>query len=353
MNLQLYANTDDVVDQGGISIVFQYDATLVKPDWKNSEFADLSYSYHDVPLDELGTTREVTFIAAIMDSTTVYDGLVANIKMVPANPADFSGQAGVAVADESRDLTITVFTDRDKTPSEANVISTPVWAVPYDLDDSGAVDVQDFISFAMYYGCVPDPTVKNTMYYCDFNLSGAIEVNDFILFATYYGRSYAKDGADIAIEAQTNADAVNAQGAAPAAEEPIIAPAQSVESNQTIVTTILVEPIHDCVLTPVSSSYSMESAIYYTDVIQVSNAANTLLNQAEQETYSNSEGNYTFEHSENNATLSLDGNNALNPNNVDLFFDLELFNDDENSDWENELGDELLPSLPNRNILAD
>ncbi|MBR6435463.1 MAG: peptidylprolyl isomerase, partial [Thermoguttaceae bacterium] len=71
LNLQLSANPDDVVDQGGISIVFQYDATLFKPDWANSEFADLSYSYHDVPLDELGTMREVKFIAAIMDSMTV------------------------------------------------------------------------------------------------------------------------------------------------------------------------------------------------------------------------------------------------------------------------------------------
>ena len=353
LNLQLFANSDDVVDQGGISIVFQYDATLVKPDWANSEFADLAYSYHDVPLDESGTTREVTFIAAILDSMTVYDGLVANIKMVPANPADFPGQAGVSVADESRDLTITIFTDRDKTASEANVINTPVWAVPYDLDDSGSVDVQDFVTFATYYGYVPDPAVKNTMYYCDFNQSGTIETSDFVLFATYYGRSYAKNGAGIAIPAQTNADAVNAQGAAPAAEEPISAPAQSVESTQTAVTTILVEPIHDCVLTPVSSSNAIASALNYADVIQVSNAANTLLNQAEQETYSTSEENYTFEHDENSSTLSSDENNALNPNNVDLFFDLELFNDDENSDWENELDDELLPSLPNRNILAD
>ncbi len=351
LNLQLFANPDDVVNQGGISIVFQYDATLVKPDWTNSEFANLAYSYHDVPLDEYGTTREVTFIAAILDSTTVSDGLVANIKMVPANPADFSGQAGVAVADESRDLTITVFTDKDKTASEANVINTPVWAVPYDLDDSGSVDVQDFVTFATYYGYVADPAVKDVKYYCDFNQSGTIETNDFVLFATYYGRSYAKNGAGIAIPAQTNADAVNAQGAA--AEEPAAAPALSEEASQTVVTTILVEPIQDCVLTPVSSSNAMASAIYYADVIQVSNAANTLLNQTEQETYSTSEGNYTFEYSENSSTLSSGENNALNPNNVDLFFDLELFNDDENSDWENELGDELLPSLPNRNILAD
>lgn len=344
LNIQLYANSDDVVDQGGISIVFQYDATLFKPDWKNSEFADLSYSYHDVPLDELGTTREVTFIAAIMDSTTVYDGLVANIKMVPANPSDFPGQAGVAVADESRDLTITVFTDQNKTASEANVISTTAWAVPYDLDDSGAVDVQDFVTFATYYGYVPDPAVKDTKYYCDFNQSGTIETNDFVLFATYYGRSYAKNGAGIAIAAQTNADAVNAQGAAPVAE-PVAAPVQSVESNQTTVTTILVEPIHDCVLTPLSSSNESSSDFYYSDVILISNDSNALANQEKLENYAIAAENYSFAYSENNSTYSSVEINALTPENVDLFFDLELFNNDDNSDLEIELDGEMLPIL--------
>lgn len=344
LNLQLFANPDDVVNRGGISIVFQYDATLFKPDWKNSEFADLSYSYHDVPLDDAGTTREVTFIAAIMDSMTVYDGLVANIKMVPANPSDFPGQAGVAVADESRDLTITVFTDKDKTASEANVISTTVWAVPYDLDDSGAVDVQDFVTFATYYGYVPDPAVKDTKYYCDFNQSGTIETNDFVLFATYYGRSYAKNGAGIAIAAQTNSDAVNAQGAAPVAE-PVAAPAQSVESNQTTVTTILVEPIHDCVLTPLSSSNESSSDFYYSDVILISNDSNALANQEKLENYAIAAENYSFAYSENNSTYSSVEINALTPENVDLFFDLELFNNDDNSDLEIELDGEMLPIL--------
>lgn len=344
LNLQLSANPDDVVDQGGISIVFQYDATLFKPDWKNSEFADLSYSYHDVPLDELGTTREVTFIAAIMDSMTVYDGLVANIKMVPANPSDFPGQAGVAVADESRDLTITVFTDQNKTASEANVISTTVWAVPYDLDDSGAVDVQDFITFATYFGYVTNPAVKDTKYYCDFNLSGTVEVNDFVLFATYYGVTYAKNGASIVITAQTNADAVNAQGAAPVAE-PVAAPAQSVESNQTTVTTILVEPVHDCVLTPVSSSNESSSDFYYSDVILISSASNALTNQETLENYAISAENYSFAYSENNTTYSSVEINALTPENVDLFFDLELFNKDDNSELEIELDEEMLPIL--------
>ena len=351
LNLQLFANPDDVVNQGGISIVFQYDATLVKPDWANSEFADLAYSYHDVPLDEYGTTREVTFIAAILDSMTVYDGLVANIKMIPANPADFSGKAGVAVADESRDLTITVFTDKDKTASEANVINTPVWAVPYDLDDSGSVDVQDFVTFATYYGYVPDPAVKDAKYYCDFNKSGTIETNDFILFATYYGQSYAKNGAGIAIAAQTNADAVNAQGAA--AVEPIASPAQSEESTRSAVTTTLVEPVHDCVLTPASSSNDIASAFYYADVIQHSNASNTLVNQDNQEDYSTTAENYTSVHCEGNNTSVSGENNALTPNNVDLFFDLELFIDDENSDWEGEMGEEILPALPNRNSFTD
>ena len=344
LNIQLFANTDDVVDQGGISIVFQYDATLVKPDWTNSEFANLAYSYHDVPLDELGTTREVTFIAAIMDSTTVYDGLVANIKMVPATPSDFPGQAGVAVADESRDLRITIFTDKDKTASDANVINTPVWAVPYDLDDSGAVDVQDFISFATYYGYAPDPAVKDTKYYCDFDLSGTVDTNDFVLFATYYGRSYAKNGAGIAIAAQTNADAVNAQGAAPVAEEPVAVPAQSKESNQTVVTTILVDPIHDCVLTPVSSSNNA-SDIYFADVILSSSATNTLTNQDNQATYSVLEGSYTFVHDEQNSASSSAEINALTPENVDLFFDLELFIDDDNSELETDLDGNLLPIL--------
>lgn len=344
LNIQLYANSDDVVDQGGISIVFQYDATLVKPDWTNSEFANLAYSYHDVPLDELGTTREVTFIAAVLDSMTVYDGLVANIKMVPANPADFPEQAGVAVADESRDLTITVFTDRDKTASEANVINTSVWAVPYDLDDSGAVDVQDFIAFATYFGYVPDPANKDTMYYCDFNQSGTIETNDFVLFATYYGRSYAKNGAGIAIPAQTNADAVNAQGAAPVAETFSVSE-QIEESSQTVVTTIFVEPVHDCVLTPVSSSNENNSYFYYSDVIQVSNASNALSNQDKQDNYSSAEENYTSVQDVNISTSPSVENNALTPENVDLFFDMELFIDDENSDLDNDLDGNLLPIL--------
>ncbi|MBQ6616167.1 MAG: peptidylprolyl isomerase [Thermoguttaceae bacterium] len=351
LNLQLFANPDDVVNQGGISIVFQYDATLVKPDWTNSEFANLAYSYHDVPLDEYGTTREVTFIAAILDSTTVSDGLVANIKMVPANPADFSGQAGVAVSDESRDLTITVFTDKDKTASEANVINTSVWAVPYDLDDSGAVDVQDFVTFATYYGYVPDPTVKDAKYYCDFNKSGTIETNDFVLFATYYGRSYAKNGAGIAIAAQTNADAVNAQGAA--AEEPITSPAQSEESRQTVVTTTLVEPIHDCILTPASSSNEIASVFYFADVIQASSASNTLINQNTQATDSVAADNAVNTYSEQNFASDSGEINALTADSVDLFFDLELFNDDENSDWEGELGEEILPTLLNRNSFTD
>ena len=348
LNLQLTANPDDVVDNGGITIVFQYDATLVKPDWTNSEFFGIDYSYYSAPLDEFGTTREVIFNSYVLNSSSIADGLVANIKMIPVTPSDFPGQAGVAVADESRTLTITAFTDENKTLADANVINTPVWAVPYDLDDSGAVDVQDFITFATFYGYTSDPVNKDEKYYCDFNQSGAVDVQDFILFATYYGRSYAKNGANITIPAQANADAVNAQGAA-LAEVSVAAPAQGEESSQTTVTTILLEPVHDCVLTPVSNSYSMESAIYYADVIQAPNASNTLSNQAKQENNSDATDNCTSVHNENTSTSISSETNLLNPNNVDLFFDLELFNDDENDDVDNELDDQLLPSLRNRN----
>lgn len=351
LNLQV-STPAEFADKEGLKLVFQYDITLFVPDWANSEFSEVvEFSYNDVLVDDSATIREVTLIMAVLDQSKLQDGLVANIKMVPASPAVFADQAGVKLTDEKRDMTVTVFADDAKTAAEATTLNAEVWAVPYDLDDSGAVDAQDFVLFATYYGYNVNPADKNMTYYCDFNKSGAVDSQDFVLFATYYGMSYVKDGSSIAFATQDNA--VNSSPAQQALleaveQEPIIAQSADLKPASAVL-------IED---KPVASFAAPAPALFgyaeinHNNVIQVPGIDNPLDEAENNGSRAQSSDNAELESAQllspaAPATEASVNSDPLSSKNVDLFFDLELFTDDDYSDSEEEPGEVSLPSLPN------
>lgn len=63
--------------------------------------------------------------------------------------------------------------------------SSDLWANPYDVNDDGVIDVQDFVAFANEYG--ENSTENYTGSFFDFNRDGRIDVRDFTALARVYG----------------------------------------------------------------------------------------------------------------------------------------------------------------------
>lgn len=168
-------------------IVFQYDASLFTPDWANSELDGVEYSYINQTLD--GTMCETTLIIGVIDATKFTDSFVGYIRMIPASQADGNAeQNGVAVLDEKRDFILSCYTDAGKT--QADGFSTSVWAVPYDSDDNGAVNLDDFVNFALNFSMTADASVKDMTYVCDYDNSGLVDLDDFVKFALHFNSTW-------------------------------------------------------------------------------------------------------------------------------------------------------------------
>ncbi len=115
--------------------------------------------------------------------------MLGAIEFTPAKTAVSPGkQPGVAAKD--------ILHDASEHPwlrvSDAE-IRTDVWAVPYDLNDDGKINIYDLIAFAKTYG--NDASLHSAS---DFNGDGKINIYDLIAFAKQYGMN-ATDAKTITI----------------------------------------------------------------------------------------------------------------------------------------------------------
>ena len=106
---------------------------------------------------------------------------------VPFSEASFAHDLGISLSNvkiESSTGKITSFVG--KSPR------TELWAVPYDANDNGKVQVDDFIQFVIAF---TGSRASNEIYLSafDYNNNGKVQVDDFIFFAMHYGYDLARD----------------------------------------------------------------------------------------------------------------------------------------------------------------
>ena len=77
------------------------------------------------------------------------------------------------------------------TASVATAPTTDLWAVPFDLDDSGVVDFKDLLKFSSFYGTSVANASSGLAWSLDFDKSGQINFKDLTFLATNYNRSKA------------------------------------------------------------------------------------------------------------------------------------------------------------------
>lgn len=77
------------------------------------------------------------------------------------------------------------------TASVATAPTTDLWAVPFDLDDSGVVDFKDLLKFSSFYGTSVVNASSGLAWSLDFDKSGQINFKDLTFLATNYNRSKA------------------------------------------------------------------------------------------------------------------------------------------------------------------
>ncbi|WP_417395854.1 Calx-beta domain-containing protein [Gimesia chilikensis] len=77
------------------------------------------------------------------------------------------------------------------TASVATAPTTDLWAVPFDLDDSGVIDFKDLLKFSSFYGTSVVNASSGLAWSLDFDKSGQINFKDLTFLATNYNRSKA------------------------------------------------------------------------------------------------------------------------------------------------------------------
>ena len=211
-----------------LRFVIQYDSRLWTADSANVALIEGVVSKtQQQKVSESGYMVQLEILISVTDGSKIgSDGLFAYIPFYPSDQSsENSAKNGVAATEIQVSSTLTPFIpDSD---SDGALISDPdaaveltVWAVPYDLNDTGTVDMDDFIQFANVFNQTPDRNEKTIANAANFDDKGAVSMDDFILFAQHFNQSWSQNPT-INIPRQT--------AAAPSAAAPTIleAPAQA------------------------------------------------------------------------------------------------------------------------------
>lgn len=236
--LELWAEMD-TSSVGEVNLIISYDSNLFAPVTQDGAFV---YQTSPAFSGANGTFSMILVNGQIIVSgQTNLDDMGANGNKVLLGRIQFApteNGAGVAIdafkTGECATTGITVSPynlGRAKGGSVVNQnvtqTTTEVWPVIYDVDDSNVVDVNDFISFATYFGSQPNRA--NDSWYEDYDSTNLIDVQDFITFATNFGYGRA-NGKNISFPANFLTKMKERMGTAPAAlpasavSEPINAP---------------------------------------------------------------------------------------------------------------------------------
>ncbi len=236
--LELWAEMD-TSSVGEVNLIISYDSNLFAPVTQDGAFV-----YQTSPaFSGANGTFSMNLVNGqiIVSAQTNLDGMGADGNKVLLGRIQFApaeNGAGVAIdafkTGECATTGISVSPynlGRAKGGSAVNQnvtqTTTEVWPVIYDVDDSNAVDVNDFISFATYFGSQPNRA--NASWYEDYDSTNLIDVQDFITFATNFGYGRA-NGQNISFPANFMTKMKERMGTAPATlpanavSEPVSAP---------------------------------------------------------------------------------------------------------------------------------
>ena len=248
--LELWAEMDSS-SVGEVNLIISYDSDMFAPVTQDGAFV-----YQTAPAFS-GANGTFSMNLAngqiIVSAQTNLDGMGANGNKVLLGRIQFSpaeNGAGVAIdafktgVCATTGITVSPYNlGRAKGGSAVNQnvtqTTTEVWPVIYDADDSNTVDVNDFITFATYFGSQPNKA--NASWYEDYDSTNLIDVQDFITFATNFGYGRA-NGQNISFPANFMTKMKERMGTAPAA-----LPASAVTEQEApvpqVVETVSDEPI--------------------------------------------------------------------------------------------------------------
>ena len=166
----------------GTEITLIYDANLFVPTVAEVAANGITLTLGNASLNVLtGLTQRVITVGVSEEFTWSTDSmLLGTVAFISATETTSSVKPGVPASEiwrnaEEREWLMV---------NDVNVL-TNVWAVPYDLNDDGRVDINDLILFIQAYG----KQATDTPLAADFDNTGRVDINDLIKFIQHYGVS--------------------------------------------------------------------------------------------------------------------------------------------------------------------
>ena len=242
--LELWAQADSN-SVGEINLQMSYDTNLFCPETNQegtfvyesgTAFSGTNGSF---------TVKQVNGLIIVSAKTTIKDlgqaesnnqVFLGKIKFVPtpegkgvaitAYDTGIAATTGITVSSYNLGRTF------DSTAVNQNVVqtTTEVWPVIFDANDSNAVDLDDFIDYALQFGAATQPGTGS--WYTDYDSSGSTDLDDFISFALNFGTSRYDNS--VRTYPENFIENFKARSAAPAAlpELPVPAVNATVEQQQ-------------------------------------------------------------------------------------------------------------------------
>ncbi len=181
----------------GTQIVLAYDADLFVPmtdDGGAIQYqasAGVTLTFGDAVFHAATGLTEV-MVTIHFDDTFLWSQMsmrLGAIALTPATTTASGNKPGVPASEIFRDAAVKNWL----TINEDNIAAN-VWAVPYDLNDDGKINIYDLIQFAKTYGGSTEQHPAS-----DFNGDGKINIYDLIQFAKQYGTGVLDANRTIAI----------------------------------------------------------------------------------------------------------------------------------------------------------
>ncbi len=244
--LELWSGADEIQANASYQLTVTYDSRLyvptaiVLPD-------GLLYQYYDFSQPDENNITTLT-ITVVYDSTYTgkltagHNALLGEILFKPtieyASTDSEIAAAGVAATEIFRPSGISV---------NDNSANLDIWAVAYDLDDNGKVNMQDFIQFAMMFNQTAQPGTMSDA--ADFSGDSKVKMDDFILFAMSFNSGYPLKS-DLNIPRMTNYYQSNSASAA----LPAVSASALPSSTDEVIESVVVESPQDAVVQQVTQT---------------------------------------------------------------------------------------------------
>ena len=185
--VELWLNTQDAgVDITNVSFDLLYDSSLfTATGFEYSSLVDGA----EVTFDDAGAIRGIG--GNLKNVVTNEDGfvLVGRVKLESAEgdnlASDTVGAVSMGLVLDNIDIQDAVGALID--PNTQVYVNTKVFAMVYDADDNGTVNLNDLLEFSKLFGTSSIDSTDAKVWAMDFDNSGVINLNDLLAFAKNYG----------------------------------------------------------------------------------------------------------------------------------------------------------------------